>query len=113
MSNSVMTSFAWQTTEGAQVIGGYSLTSETMGESLGVINQLIDRGRTSSVLKGADEAEFVIDARFSVDITIQDVMARKALNNEIFKQQGILARFACCTKAATFQRNYTRKLHNI
>lgn len=93
MSNSVMTSFAWQTTEGAQVIGGYSLTSETMGESLGVINQLIDRGRTSSVLKGADEAEFVIDARFSVDITIQDVMARKALNNEIFKQQGILARF--------------------
>lgn len=93
MSNSPMGSFIWQVTEGAKVLGGYSLTSETVGESLGVINTLIDQGKTSTILRGAEEPEIVIGKRFSLDLSIQEVMARKVLNNEIFRLQGFLARF--------------------
>lgn len=93
MSKSYQTSFAWQTTEGAMIIGGYSLTSETQGESLGIINNLIDKGSTSCVLKGTEEPEFVIDKRFSIDLSIQNIMASKTLHNEVFRHQGFLARF--------------------
>lgn len=93
IAKSDICSFAWQTTEGAMILGGYSLTSDTMGESLGVINNLIDKGSTSTVLKGIDEPEYIIDKRFSLDLSIQDVMAKKTLKNEVFMQQGFLARF--------------------
>ncbi|MCF8999197.1 DUF3987 domain-containing protein [Acinetobacter nectaris] len=93
MSNSPMANFMWQVTEGAKVLGGYSLTSETVGESLGVINTLIDQGKTSTILRSAEEPEIVIGKRFSLDLSIQEVMARKVLNNEIFRLQGFLARF--------------------
>jgi hypothetical protein len=93
MARSIMESFVWQTTEGAIVLGGYSLTSDTVGESLGIINNLIDQGTTSSVLKGEEEPEFVVNKRFSVDLSIQAVMAKKTLNSDVFKLQGFLARF--------------------
>ncbi|EMW7814171.1 TPA: DUF3987 domain-containing protein [Acinetobacter baumannii] len=93
MSRSVFSSFAWQTTEGAMVLGGYSFNTETIGESLGVVNSLIDKGTSSNTLYGNEEPEIVIGKRFSVDLSIQDVMAKKALNNETLKLQGFLARF--------------------
>lgn len=93
MSRSVFSSFAWQTTEGAMVLGGYSFNTETMGESLGVVNSLIDKGTSSNTLYGNEEPEIVIGKRFSVDLSIQDVMAKKALNNETLRLQGFLARF--------------------
>lgn len=93
MSRSAFSSFAWQTTEGAMVLGGYSFSIETIGESLGVVNSLIDKGTSSNTLHGNEEPEIVIGKRFSVDLSIQDVMAKKALNNETLRHQGFLARF--------------------
>ena len=113
MSHSVFSSFAWQTTEGAMILGGYSLTSDTMGESLGVINHLIDRGETSSILHGDDEPEIVIDKRFSVDLSIQDVMAKKALNNEALRHQGFLARFLFAAPEPLPIRKVTKEMRRI
>ena len=113
MSRSVFSSFAWQTTEGAMILGGYSLTSDTMGESLGVINHLIDRGETSSILHGDDEPEIVIDKRFSVDLSIQDVMAKKALNNEALRLQGFLARFLFAAPEPLPIRKVTKEMRRI
>ncbi|WP_180115300.1 MULTISPECIES: DUF3987 domain-containing protein [unclassified Acinetobacter] len=113
MSRSIRTSFAWQTTEGAMVLGGYSLTSDTMGESLGVINTLIDQGESSSTLHGNDEPEIVIDKRFSVDLCIQDVMAKKALNNEALRHQGFLARFLFAAPEPLARRKVTKETRCI
>lgn len=113
MSRSIRTSFAWQTTEGAMVLGGYSLTSDTMGESLGVINTLIDQGESSSTLHGNDEPEIVIDKRFSVDLSIQDVMAKKALNNEALRHQGFLARFLFAAPEPLARRKVTKETRCI
>lgn len=113
MSESVFKSFAWQTTEGAMVLGGYSLTSDTMGESLGVINNLIDQGETSSTLNGNDEPEIVIDKRFSVDLSIQNVMAKKSLHNETLRLQGFLARFLFAAPEPLPVRKVTKELRRI
>lgn len=113
MSRSIRTSFAWQTTEGAMVLGGYSLTSDTMGESLGVINTLMDQGESSSTLQGNDEPEIVINKRFSVDVSIQDVMAKKALNNEVLRHQGFLARFLFAAPEPLARRKVTKEMRCI
>lgn len=113
MSNSVMASFAWQTTEGAMVLGGYSLTSDTMGESLGVINNLIDAGTTTSILHGNDEPEIVIGKRFSVDLSIQEVMAKKSLHNEALRLQGFLARFLFAAPEPLPMREVTKEMRRI
>lgn len=113
MSNSVMASFAWQTTEGAMVLGGYSLTSDTMGESLGVINNLIDAGTTTSILHGNDEPEIVIGKRFSVDLSIQEVMAKKSLHNEALRLQGFLARFLFAAPEPLPMRQVTKEMRRV
>lgn len=113
ISRSVHNSFAWQTTEGAMVLGGYSFTSDTMGESLGVINHLMDKGESSSDVQGDEEPEIIVDIRFSVDLSIQGVMAKKPLHNEELRQQGFLARFLFAAPEPLPTREVTKELRRI
>lgn len=113
ISRSAHNSFTWQTTEGAMVLGGYSFTSDTMGESLGVVNHLMDKGESSSDVQGDEEPEIVVDIRFSVDLSIQGVMAKKPLYNEELRQQGFLARFLFAAPKPLPPREVTKELRRI
>lgn len=85
-------SFTWTTGEGGYLFGGYSINSDTVGESLSVTNDLLDTGKANNVLKGLDDVEYVTNARFSLNIAVQDVVARPALHNKLLREQGFLAR---------------------
>lgn len=84
-------SFTWTTGEGAYLFSGYTMKSDTVGEALSVINNLLDGESISNVLKGSN-IEYVDDIRFSINIGVQDVIAYPALQNELLREQGFLAR---------------------
>lgn len=86
-------SYTWTTGEGAYLLSGYNMKSDTVGESLSVINDLVDTGRSNNVIKGLDEAEYLADVRFSINIAVQNVVAKPALHNDLLREQGFLARF--------------------
>ena len=92
ISKSSKNSFTWTTGEGGYLFGGYSMNSDTIGESLSVLNELLDTGKANNVLKGLDDVEYVTNARFSLNIAVQDVVARPALHNKLLREQGFLAR---------------------
>ena len=92
ISKSSKNSFTWTTGEGGYLFGGYSMNSDTVGESLSVLNELLDTGKASNVLKGLDDVEYVTNARFSLNIAVQDVIAKPALHNKLLREQGFLAR---------------------
>ncbi len=92
ISKSSKNSFTWTTGEGGYLFGGYSMNSDTVGESLSVTNDLLDTGKANNVLKGLDDVEYVTNARFSLNIAVQDVVARPALHNKLLREQGFLAR---------------------
>ncbi|MDN8182059.1 DUF3987 domain-containing protein [Acinetobacter baumannii] len=92
MANGKSNSFLWSTGEGGYLFGGYSLTSTTIDESLSMLNDLVDSGIANSILKNEENNNFFENKRFSLDIAVQDVIARPALNNEKLKEQGFLAR---------------------
>lgn len=92
ISKSSNNSFTWTTGEGGYLFGGYSINSDTVGESLSVLNELLDSGRANNVLRSLDDVEYVTDARFSLNIAVQDVVARPALQNKLLREQGFLAR---------------------
>ncbi|HCG3443176.1 TPA: DUF3987 domain-containing protein [Acinetobacter baumannii] len=92
ISNSESNSFIWSTGEGGYIFNGYSLTSSTAGEALSTLNDLVDTGSANTVLRNEDDNQFFNNKRFSLDIAVQDVIARPALNNELLREQGILAR---------------------
>ncbi len=113
ISSSVHESFAWQTTEGAMVLGGYTFTSENVGESLGVINSLIDQGEISNHVRGDEEPEIITDKRFSVDLSIQAVMAKKPLHDEVLRQQGFLGRFLYAAPEPLPEQEVTKESRSI
>lgn len=84
-------SFTWTTGEGAYLFSGYTMKSDTVGEALSVINNLLDGESISNVLKGSN-IEYVDGVRFSINIGVQDVIAYPALQNELLREQGFLAR---------------------
>lgn len=85
-------SFMWVTGEGGYLFNGYSLTSKTAGESLSIINDLVDTGATSSTLNNQEDCISFEDKRFSLEIAVQNVVAKPALTNELLMAQGFLAR---------------------
>ena len=93
MAASHLDSFIWTTGEGAFLFNGYSLTSETVGDALATVNDLVDKGQLNSNLRGDDNAEFIINKRFTLDIAVQNVVAKNSLSNELLREQGFLARF--------------------
>ena len=92
MASGESNSFIWSTGEGAYLFSGYSLKSETVGESLSILNDLVDTGKANNILKNADNNEYFDNKRFSLDISVQDVIAKPALHNDLLREQGFLAR---------------------
>lgn len=92
ISKSKFRSFMWVTGEGGYLFSGYSLNSKTAGESLSVMNDLVDTGSTSSTLNNQDECISFEDKRFSLEIAVQNVVAKPSLLNELLMEQGFLAR---------------------
>lgn len=92
MSLSNCNSFCWCTCEGGYLFSGYSLKSDTVGEAISVCNDLVDTGQANAVLKNDNDSRLVVNKRFSIDISVQDVVARPALNNPLLREQGFLAR---------------------
>lgn len=97
MSTGSSDSFGWVTCEGGYLFGGYSLTSETVGEAISVCNDLVDTGQANAVLRNDEDSRFFDNKRLTLDISVQDVVARPALNNILLREQGFLARalFVC------------------
>lgn len=85
-------SFIWSTGEGAYLFSGYSLKSDTVGESLSILNDLVDTGKANTILKNSDDNQYFDNKRFSLEISVQDVIASSALHNNLLKEQGFLAR---------------------
>lgn len=92
MSRGASDSFIWSTGEGGYLLGGYSLKSDTVGEAVSVVNDLVDTGAGDSTLKNDDDSNDFDNKRFTLDIAVQDVVARPALYNELLREQGFLAR---------------------
>ena len=92
MARGESNSFIWSTGEGAYLFSGYSLKSDTVGESLSILNDLVDTGKANNILKNADDNEYFDNKRFSLDISVQDVIANPALHNDLLREQGFLAR---------------------
>lgn len=92
MSKGCGDSFIWSTGEGGYLFSGYSLKSDTMGESISVLNDLVDTGRANALLRSEEDSHYFENKAFSLDVAVQDVVARPALNNPLLRQQGFLAR---------------------
>lgn len=92
MSFSSSSSYIWSTGEGGYVFGGFSLQSDMKGDSLSTLTDLIDRGTVITNL-GGEDSSYISNKRFCLDISVQDVVVKKILNDEMFKNQGFMARF--------------------
>lgn len=92
MARGERNSFIWSTGEGAYLFSGYSLKSDTVGESLSILNDLVDTGKSNNILKNADDSDYFDNKRFSIDISVQDIVAKSALHNDLLREQGFLAR---------------------
>ncbi|MEG0482240.1 MAG: DUF3987 domain-containing protein [Acinetobacter sp.] len=92
MSLSPSSSYIWSTGEGGYVFGGFSLQSDMKGDSLSTLTDLIDRGTVITNL-GGEDSSYLSNKRFCLDISVQDVVVKKVLNDEMFRNQGFMARF--------------------
>lgn len=93
MSLSPSSSYIWSTGEGGYLFAGYSLQqSDTKGDSLSTLTDLIDRGTVITNL-GGEDSSYISNKRFCLDISVQDVVVKKVLNDEMFRNQGFMARF--------------------
>lgn len=92
MSLSPSSSYIWSTGEGGYVFGGFSLQSDMKGDSLSTLTDLIDRGTVITNL-GGEDSSYISNKRFCLDISVQDVVVKKILNDEMFRNQGFMARF--------------------
>ncbi|WP_445345110.1 DUF3987 domain-containing protein [Acinetobacter bohemicus] len=93
MSLSPSSSYIWSTGEGGYLFAGYSLQqSDTKGDSLSTLTDLIDRGTVITNL-GGEDSSYISNKRFCLDISVQDVVVKKLLNDEMFRNQGFMARF--------------------
>lgn len=92
MSKGCGNSFIWSTGEGGYLFSGYSLKSDTVGESISVLNDLVDTGKANTLLRSEEDSHYFENKNFSLDVAVQDVVARPALNNPLLREQGFLAR---------------------
>lgn len=51
MADGAGNSYIWSTGEGGYLFSGYSLKSDTVGESISVLNDLVDTGKGNALLK--------------------------------------------------------------
>lgn len=92
MTRGSSNSFIWSTGEGGYLFSGYSLKSDTAGEALSTLNDLVDIGAANTVLKNENDCQLFNNKRFSLDISVQNIIVKAALNSDLLKEQGILSR---------------------
>lgn len=90
-----MATASWDTDEGGQFFGGYSLQADTRRNTLGALTKIYDKGiasRTRSV-SNEEGSGTAYDRRLTVHILVQEVVVRESLADPLMRGQGLLARF--------------------
>ena len=113
MADGAGNSYIWATGEGGYLFSGYSLKSDTVGESISVLNDLVDTGKGNALLRNAEDSHFFENKYFSLDIAVQDVVARPALTNSLLREQGFLARVLFAAPAPLQHREVTLEQQSI
>lgn len=113
MANGAGDSYIWATGEGGYLFSGYSLKSDTVGESISVLNDLVDTGKGNALLRNEDDSHFFENKYFSLDIAVQDVVARPALTNSLLREQGFLARVLFSAPTPLQHREVTLEQQSI
>jgi hypothetical protein len=113
MADGAGNSYVWATGEGGYLFSGYSLKSDTVGESISVLNDLVDTGKGNALLRNAEDSHFFENKYFSLDIAVQDVVARPALTNPLLREQGFLARVLFAAPAPLQHREVTLEQQSI
>jgi hypothetical protein len=106
-------SYIWATGEGGYLFSGYSLKSDTVGESISVLNDLVDTGKGNALLRSAEDSHYFENKHFSLDIAVQDVVARPALTNSLLREQGFLARVLFAAPTPLQHRQVTLEQQSI
>ena len=86
---------SWDTDEGGQFFGGYSLQADTRTNTLGVLTKIYDKGITSRTRSVTNEegSGTAYDRRLTVHILAQEVAVKESLADPLMRGQGLLARF--------------------
>ena len=113
MADGAGNSYIWATGEGGYLFSGYSLKSDTVGESISVLNDLVDTGKGNALLRNAEDSHFFENKYFSLDIAVQDVVARPALTNSLLREQGFLARVLFSAPTPLQHREVTLEQQSI
>lgn len=113
MADGAGNSYIWATGEGGYLFSGYSLKSDTVGESISVLNDLVDTGKGNALLRNAEDSHFFENKYFSLDIAVQDVVARPALTNSLLREQGFLARVLFAAPTPLQHREVTLEQQSI
>ncbi|MGX9607568.1 DUF3987 domain-containing protein [Acinetobacter sp. T63] len=113
MADGAGDSYIWATGEGGYLFSGYSLKSDTVGESISVLNDLVDTGKGNALLRNAEDSHFFENKYFSLDIAVQDVVARPALTNSLLREQGFLARVLFAAPTPLQHREVTLEQQSI
>ena len=84
---------SFSTDEGASLLAGHSLKSDTRAASLGSLTKLFDGGgvQRDRVLDG--QSGFRFDVRFGLFLSAQPVVLQSTLSDPMLRGQGFLARF--------------------
>lgn len=85
-------SFIISNAEASIFFYGFSMNSDSSPAVMGIINNLLDEGRFSNLIKNQDIIEYRNDVRLSIVFAMQDIIGRKFLTNKLFREQGFLAR---------------------
>lgn len=113
MAGGASDSYIWATGEGGYLFSGYSLKSDTVGESISVLNDLVDTGKGNALLRNEEDSHFFENKYFSLDIAVQDVVARPALTNSLLREQGFLARVLFAAPTPLQHREVTLEQQSI
>ncbi|WP_252726000.1 DUF3987 domain-containing protein [Acinetobacter indicus] len=113
MADGAGSSYIWATGEGGYLFSGYSLKSDTVGESISVLNDLVDTGKGNALLRNAEDSHYFENKYFSLDIAVQDVVARPALTNSLLREQGFLARVLFAAPTPLQHREVTLEQQSI
>ncbi|WP_252726731.1 DUF3987 domain-containing protein [Acinetobacter sp. A1] len=113
MADGAGNSYIWATGEGGYLFSGYSLKSDTVGESISVLNDLVDTGKGNALLRNAEDSHYFENKYFSLDIAVQDVVARPALTNSLLREQGFLARVLFAAPTPLQHREVTLEQQSI
>lgn len=113
MAGGAGNSYIWSTGEGGYLFSGYSLKSDTVGESISVLNNLVDTGKGNALLRNAEDSHYFENKHFALDIAVQDVVARPALTNPLLREQGFLARVLFAAPTPLQHRQVTLEQQSI